>query len=251
MPRPRLESAAWWPELIELKDDLSLSELSEKFGVSVNGLSRALQRAGIERRAARRGRGPARKPKLTKGPDPRSAEAQEWWADFLALKDRKSLADLAKRFGVAEITLQRAMKRTGTGRKSQRGARGSQQSRKIARLLKPLRHLLGTVPDPEIASQSGLSRYAVAQYRRRHGIPSVRDSGGEPTVPEGAVQSPMLPREAYLVRVVVGEEIVKYVVVGRDLADAATRAQAGVTQRFGSGSRKWTIEALVFLGPAI
>ena len=52
--------------------------------------------------------------------DPRSVEAQSWWPDFLASKDDFSLQQLAHRFGVAPISLQRAMKRTGVERKSQR-----------------------------------------------------------------------------------------------------------------------------------
>lgn len=265
MPRPRLESASWWPELLEVKDELSLSEMADRFGVSINGLSRALKRAGIERKTVRRGRGPAKKSTAPKGADPRSAEAQDWWDEFLTLKDRKPLAELAGRFGVAEITLQRAMKRTGTERRSQRGARGSQQARKAARRLKPLAHLLGNLPDADIAAQTGLTRYAVAQYRRRNGVPSVRSGGASspmaaaapvaaqaPAPPDARVKAaPRAQAEAYLVRVSVDGGTVKYVVVGRDLADAAGQAQAAVTERYGHGARDWTIEGLEFLGLAI
>jgi len=282
MPRPRLDSAAWWPELLTLKDDLSLSEMSERYGVSINGLSRALKRAGVKRKTVRRGRGPAKKPVAApKGADARSAEAQDWWDDFLALKDQKPLADLAKRFGVAEITLQRAMKRTGTQRRSQRGARGSAQARKAARRLKPIIDTLGTVPDAVVAEQTGLTRYAVAQYRRRNGIPSVRDPSATPAPPPApaakatpAVRAPKAtaavastrapaapaPRraapsrsdaEAYLVRVSVDHGSVKYVVVGRDLADAASQAQASITKRYGSSGSDWTIQGMEFLGLAL
>ncbi|MCP4868481.1 MAG: hypothetical protein GY898_07160 [Proteobacteria bacterium] len=238
-----------------MKDELSLSEMADRFGVSINGLSRALKRAGIERKTVRRGRGPAKKKAPPKGPDPRSAEAQDWWDEFLALKDRKPLADLAKRFGVAEITLQRAMKRTGTERRSQRGARGSQQARKAARRLKPLEHLLGTVPDAEIAAQTGLTRYAVAQYRRRNGVPSVRSGASRAQPAEVADPTPRPAvngdAEAYLVRVSADGGDHKYVVLGKDLADAAAQAQAAVTDRHGAGRGTWTIEGLEFLGLAI
>ncbi len=245
MPRPRLESASWWPDLLELKDELSLAELSDKFGVSINGLSRALKRAGVERKTVRRGRGPAKKPnKPRKGPDPRSAEAQAWWPDFLALKDKKSLAELAKKFEVAEITLQRAMKRTGTDRKSQRGATGSRKARSTARRLSPLTHLLGKLPDAQVAAQAGVSKYQVAQYRKRKGIPSVRDAGKAAPAASSASPAPAAAagaRTAWLVRV---SDDSRYVVVGGDLAEAAAQAQRALAGR-------GTIEALELLGTAL
>jgi len=45
----RLETQPWWAEMIELKDVLSLRELSEKFGASPAAIANALKRNGIKR----------------------------------------------------------------------------------------------------------------------------------------------------------------------------------------------------------
>jgi Zn-dependent peptidase ImmA (M78 family) len=238
------------------KDRKSLRELAARYGVSVNGLSRALKRAGVERAPVRRGRSPA-PTAASASPDPRSIESRDWWPDFLARKDRQSLSTLARHFGVAEITLQRAMKRTGINRKSQRGAKGNRQAMRASRKLASHRDLLGTVADAEIAALSGVSRYAVAQYRKKHGIASVRsaelplDAEVPPKRPSGERSSPARVRrgrtqEAYLVRVAGASE--RFIVIARDLAEAASTAQAGVGQRF-AGGRK--IEGLEYVGPAL
>lgn len=176
MPRPRLEAAPWWPEFLEVKDEYPLKVLAERYGVSINGLSRALKRAGIERPIVRKPRGSL--PDVGRKHDPRSAEAQEWWPEFLSLKDKKPLAELAEKFEVAEITLQRALKRTGETRKSQRGARGNRKAKGAARKLASLSDQVGVLPDAEVATLAGVSKYAVAQYRKKKGIPAVR--GGRP-----------------------------------------------------------------------
>jgi hypothetical protein len=150
------------------------------------------------------------------------------------------------------------MKRTGVLRKSQRGAKGNRQAQRASRKLAPHRALLGTVADAEVAVLSGVSRYAVAQYRKKHGIASVRAS----TLPSEVAAPPMgraVARparassggrgrmdEAYLVQVAGASE--RFIVIARDLAEAASTAQAGVAKRF-SGSRK--IEGLEFVGPAL
>ncbi len=52
MPVTRLEDRPWWPELLELKDALSLRELAARYGVSPAAISNALKRNGIARRPA-------------------------------------------------------------------------------------------------------------------------------------------------------------------------------------------------------
>ena len=47
-----LDSRPWWPDLIALKDNLSLRELAVKFEVSPAAISNALKRNGINRTAA-------------------------------------------------------------------------------------------------------------------------------------------------------------------------------------------------------
>ena len=51
----RIDKQAWWPELIEMKDSLSLRELSERFGASPAAIANALKRNGIKRKAAQAG----------------------------------------------------------------------------------------------------------------------------------------------------------------------------------------------------
>ena len=48
----KVEDHPWWPELLKLKDSLSLRELSERFGASPAGIANALKRNGISRKAA-------------------------------------------------------------------------------------------------------------------------------------------------------------------------------------------------------
>lgn len=269
MPRPRLESATWWPDLLELKDELPLRDLAQRFGVSVNGLSRALKRSGIDRRVVRPGRDSSTSGSQSRV-DPRSAEAQAWWSEFMVLKDTHSLATLARRFGVAEITLQRALRRTGVQRKSQRGARGNRQTQAAQGRIAQVKHLLGVVPDGEVARQASVSRYAVAQFRKEQGIPSVRDNArrSRPVTPSRrGLFAPMSQatslslrkitqgREAYLVRVSTdladGADPLRFVSVGRDLADAASQAQEAVAQRMAESGGSWNIDGLEFLGPAL
>ncbi len=242
MPRPRLESSHWWPALLAEKDSLSLRELSAKYGVSVNGLSRALKRAGVSRSTVRARSDAA--PAATTTPDPRSIEARDWWPDFLERKDKQSLAALAKRFGVAEITLQRAMKRTGVTRRSQRGAKGNRQAQRAGRKLAAYKHELGVLADAEIAEKAGVSRYAVAQYRKKRAITSVRGTETEPTKRPAARRRGAT--EAYLVRLAGVQQ--QYIVIAKDLAEAAATAQASVKTRF-SGARK--IEGLEYVGPTL
>ena len=247
MPRPRLESASWWPQLLADKDAMSLRELAEKYNVSINGLSRALKRAGVSRRPIRTIRASAAT--SSAAPDPRSVEARDWWSEFLSLKDAHSLSALAERFGVAEITLQRAMKRTGVTRRSQRGAKGNRQAADAAEKLAAHQDLVGVLADAEVAVRAGVSRYAVAQYRRRRGIGAQhlapRSTGrGTPSTPTARVAA--TGAEAYLVTVHGASD--KFVVVASDLASAAAQAQEGVRRHFKTSSR---IEGLEFIGHAL
>jgi len=264
--------------MLTLKDTVSLKDLATRYGVSINGLSRALKRAGHDKPIVRRSKavpepgaakakgkgkkkakGKARKAR--KGPDPRSAEAKEWWDDFLARKDKEPLASLARRYGVAEITLQRAMKRTGTERKSQRGARGAKSARSAARKLSPFKDQLGRITDAEVAALAGISKYQVTQYRKRKGIPSSRAAvpvQAPVAAPAKVRKASAAPRrsaasvaqEAYLVNVDAAGATSRYVVIGRDLAEAAGRAQEAVQARYAKAA-DYTIVGLEFIGPAL
>ena len=61
----KLETRSWWPDLVALKDDMSLRELSEKFGAAPAAISNALKRNGLSRKSPA---GSARKPRDKKTP---------------------------------------------------------------------------------------------------------------------------------------------------------------------------------------
>ena len=65
----RIDKQTWWPELIELKDSLSLRELSERFGASPAAIANALKRNGIKRKAAQAG--PRKAKKTVSKPKPK------------------------------------------------------------------------------------------------------------------------------------------------------------------------------------
>jgi len=58
----RIEDSPWWSELLRLKDELSLRELSARFGPSPAAIGNALRRNGIVRKPSRAGRKPKRDP---------------------------------------------------------------------------------------------------------------------------------------------------------------------------------------------
>ena len=59
----RLEDRPWWPELVQLKDVLSLRELATRFGAAPAAISNALRRNGLDRKAAPPG------PRANRDPD--------------------------------------------------------------------------------------------------------------------------------------------------------------------------------------
>lgn len=233
MPRPRLESASWWPKLLKDMDHMSLRDLADKYDVSINGLSRALRRGGTPKsdRPAPAGRKPkggrkavAPPPVVVPASDPnsRGAEGLSWWPEFLQLKDTHTLGDLAVRFGVAEITLQRAMKRAGVSRRSLRG-----QGRKGSTPVAPP----APVVTPRVATATVVAPPAPA-------------AAPAPVAKRAAA----LSGEAWQVRIRQKGEVLKFVIVARDIGDAAAQVQAALG---GSALRGGSVEGLEFLGTTI
>ena len=162
----RIDKQKWWPELIELKDELSLRELSARFGVSPAAIANALKRNGIKRRAAPAG--------------PR------------------------KRREVKEVIKKRP------GRPS---------------VLDEYQHKMGTLVDREIAEMAGVTVSAVTNYRRRHNI-KASSTRGRPRKPVTAPTTNAASRRSVTrgYRVVIKGEA--YVVIARDIAEAASKARA-------------------------
>ena len=120
-------------------------------------------------------------------------ESMDYWPELLKLKDEHSLKELADRYGVTAGAIVTALKRTGTARSpsahSEERAPASTKSAKASatrpgskdRHLEAHRHLLGTIPDSEVANKAGVSVRTVAAFRARHGISGF---SGKRRVPE-------------------------------------------------------------------
>jgi|GEM_PF-2074933 len=245
MARPRLESADWWPELLQLKDELPLKVLAEKYGVSINGLSRALKRAGIERPIVRKARAEAlARAHQSEKVDPRSAEAQTWWPEFLELKDKRSLAELATQFGVAEITLQRALKRTGVERKSQRGSRSGKAGRTASRKIAPYKDQLGILADGDIAARAGVSKYMVAQYRQRRGVAPAK-GGRKPSKAKAASKAASKAAPKAAPKATRAPKAAAAPAAAPKVAAKAAPKEPRAAARSGSGQEAWRVRVLV------
>ena len=103
-------------------------------------------------------------------------------------------------------------------------------------------HLLGEVPDAEIASMIGMTMQNVRAYRIRRGIeagwrsPTKAKSIGEVVVPSKragrvAAVPAQVARWAYRVTVRVGVENREFVVLGDSLSDAAVQAEGRLAKR--------------------
>lgn len=128
----RLETFDWWPELISLKDTLSLRELAQKFDVTPGAISAALRREGINREPA--------------PPGPRNARKR---TDEEALPPEPG--------------------ESPKPRPTKEGKAEPRSHSKDARLLS-LWDDLGKLPDRDIADKAGISVRTVASFRARHGI---------------------------------------------------------------------------------
>jgi hypothetical protein len=140
---------------------------------------------------------------------PKKLETQPWWGDFMRQKDSSSLRELAARYGVSIGGLVATMKRIGVDRSAQPPGRRRDQNvptptsvrtraTKVASApsrpeastaapipaptlaakpkmrqskLSPFAHLIGTVPDAEVARRAGVTTAAVYFHRMRHGAP--------------------------------------------------------------------------------
>jgi hypothetical protein len=146
----RLETFDWWPELISLKDTLSLRELAQKFDVTPGAISSALRREGINRAPA--------------PPGPRNARKR----------------------GDEEALPPEPGESTRPARTAKAGKAEPRSHSKDARLLS-LWDDLGKLPDRDVAQKAGTSVRTVASFRARHGIAAYagprRSRGARPAGP--------------------------------------------------------------------
>jgi DNA-binding transcriptional MerR regulator len=102
-----------------------------------------------------------------------------WWSDAMRMKDQMTLRELADHLGVTVGTLTSEMKKAGVARRvrvpasvsggmdeDQPSRRNGSKDDQIEKLF----HLLGKVPDSEVARLADVSVRTVASYRARNGI---------------------------------------------------------------------------------
>jgi len=250
----RIETNVWWPELVALKDELSLRQLAERFGTTATAVSAAFKRNGIERTPAPSG---PRRRRVSIVPESTSLAP---YLDMLGQVPDEEIASLTS-VSVAAVARARearsipalvvptaatvperpaqASESNGSTRRRRKTSRtGKKHGRPSA--ITRYEDQLGQVPDRVIAESAGVTVSAVTLYRTRRGIPSARSNRVSPSTtvaePQPATeQTPLAaptapqPRVAesavagrYGFRVRSGEDI--FVVLAKDIAEAARRA---------------------------
>jgi hypothetical protein len=216
-----LETHDWWPELVAMKDTLSLRELAEKFDVTPGAISAALKRSGMNRKPAPPGPRALRK-RDDEDDDlpPEIDEVEEAGADddvdgddsgdglsarpgskdhlILAIADllgKVPDAEVARRSGVSVRTVASFRARNkiaafGGAREEEVVEPAGRKSR-----IEPFQDLLGRVTDRTVADKAGVSINAVRHYRHRLGIKAVQSSDmDEVATPAPAPRAPVAAR---------------------------------------------------------
>lgn len=122
-------------------------------------------------------------------PVPLGENVPSWWPEALRLKDRMPLRDLADHLGVRVGLLTAELRRAGIARAPVPTTQlpdlrhGSKDGR-----ISSYFHLLGQMPDADVARLSDVSVRTIASYRARHGIPGYEGPRRRPE-PRGSRQS--------------------------------------------------------------
>ncbi len=232
----RIETYDWWPELVDLKDTLSLRELAEKFSVTPGAISAAFKRTGITRRPAPPGPRARRKSRpesesLPPEPGEANVSARPGSKDSQILPFQDLLgsvpdAEVADRAGVSVRTIASFRSRNGisgyTGPRRRRRAGGGRRSK-----IDAFAHLLGQVPDRVVAEKAGVTLNAVRNYRAKRGIQAAGRTGSAVSPTEvGAALSFTGGEAAWRVTAEAETGQSVRVVVAPSLAEAANRAEA-------------------------
>ena len=233
----KIESNPWWPQLVELKDELSLRELAERFQVTPGAVSAALKRNNITRVPSPPGPRGRRSQDLppepgetvpTKRGGPSKRHLIEPFVELLGQRPDHEIAEQA---GVSQRTI--ANYRARLGIPGYRGVKKRGKDRKPrASKIDPFQELLGQVPDRVVAERAGVSLNAVRNYRVKRGIPA-RGRGRPPagTVPPPGqaaslpVTAPATPTGNLAWKVVLASGQV-VVVAAESLHAAAARADS-------------------------
>lgn len=134
---------------------------------------------------------------------PEAAGTPPWWDEAVRLKDEMSLRDLAGHVGVSVGALSMHLKKAGVARRPSvaQGAVDDAPGAVAASADSPARrpgskdnaierhlHLLGMIPDAEVAKLAGVSVRTIASYRARNRIEGYRGPRRRPA-PRGGRQS--------------------------------------------------------------
>jgi transposase len=243
----KIETHDWWPQLVELKDELTLQELAERFGVTAQAVARALKRTGTSRTPTRpgprsgRSSGAGQRKPVASGPKPRNKS--HLIEPFEHLLGKITDGEVAEMAGVGKGTVANYRARAGipahprgpkpAAAKKARSSKAKGSTRKASKRRKarpskvdPFVALLGNVPDGVVAEKAGVTVGAVQHYRARLGIPSTRarKATTEPpaappsATPKGSPANGML---AWRVTLAAGDVMV---VAAETLAAAAARS---------------------------
>lgn len=228
----RLETFDWWPQLVALKDELSLRELAERFGVTPGAISAALKREGVMRQPAPPGPRVHRRRRSRKGseedlppeagegvagarPGSKDAQVLEHW-DLLGVVPDKEVAEQA---GVSVRTV--ASFRARHGIPAYAGPRRPATVSRRRSRIDPFEDLLGQVPDRVIAERAGVSLNAVRNYRVKRGIPA---AGRAPRTNGTADFEQAEGKQAWKVVLRANGRDLSRVVLAESLVDAASEA---------------------------
>lgn len=244
----KLESHAYWSELVLLKDDLSLRELSERFGATPGAIMNAFRRNGIKRQNAPPG---PRKHRQDKALPPEPGEARsvaDRLGEHVSLLGKVPDIEVAKKSGVSLRAVSAFRESKGIagfgGRSAGKGWSGKGQAPPKARKrpgrtskIDAFAAEVGTTTDRIIAQRAGVTINAVRNWRRQRKIAAL---AGE--VAKAPASAPGASRGrgssgSYAWRVVLADGQVG-VVVGADIAEAAARAsragEAASIERLGT-----------------
>ena len=237
----KLESFDWWEDIVRLKDELSLRELGEKFGVTPGAITSALKRNGLTRQPAPPGPRALRKRSTSHlPPEPGEALAKKAAPKKAAPKKAAPKKSASK---LADLPVSKNARRTPQRRRKSR--------------IDPFAHLVGEVADRIVAEHANVTINAVRNYRVVRGITAAGRRGRQTeavveapavavvaevaspapvaTAPVAAPVAGSGAQQAYQVTLDDGRT---GIVVGVTLVAAATRAESA-----------GTVSSLTLLGP--
>lgn len=194
-----VENMACWSEILAAKDDLTLRELSDRFGPTPGQISAALRRAGVAR-----SHDPTASASDALPPEPGESPALGRMTPnnpLDAFRDQLGKVPDAQVAAAAKVSLHavanyRARHGIPAHRPPSKKAATAPAPKPASRRsrIDDHAHLLGTVPDRVVADKAGVSLNAVRNYRARRGIASSgrRTRRGE----QPAAPPPRPPRRA-------------------------------------------------------